>query len=145
MRRVDCLSWLALFVVGMCASVSGQAASQATGRAKPSIAFLFRHAWRIEKAPSQPVQGSIYIFLPNGTLLETSCGEPYRIALWSCDSEEPLTLRITEDQRVVATWKISPVTTAELHVQKKLVRSAEMEDVTLRAVKGEFVCPDLPK
>jgi hypothetical protein len=38
---------------------------------------LFSHIWRITNAPSQSPSGSIYIFLPNGTLLETSCVETY--------------------------------------------------------------------
>jgi hypothetical protein len=39
--------------------------------------------WRVTEAPSQPAFGSAYIFLANGTLVEMSCGEPYRIALWT--------------------------------------------------------------
>jgi hypothetical protein len=39
---------------------------------------LFSHIWRITNVPSQSPSGSIYIFLPNGTLLETSCVETYR-------------------------------------------------------------------
>jgi hypothetical protein len=112
---------------------------------KPSLAPLFRSIWRVTKSDRQPVRGSIYIFLPNGTLLETSCGEPYRIALWSRDSQDSSNLRITEDQSVVATWKIVELTPTTLRLEKKLVRSEEKQDETLTAVKQELVCPDLPK
>jgi hypothetical protein len=112
---------------------------------KPSMPLLLRSIWRITQAERQPFDGSIYIFLPNGTLLETSCGEPYRIALWSRDSQETSTLRITEDQSVVATWKIVELTATTLRLEKKMSRSDETEHQTLTAVREEFVCPDLPK
>jgi hypothetical protein len=98
-----------------------------------------------QKPSASPSTGSIYIFLPNGTLLETSCGEPYRIALWSRDSQEISTLRITEDQSVVATWKIVELTATTLRLEKKMSRSDETEHQTLTAVREELVCPDLPK
>ncbi|HMD20498.1 MAG TPA: hypothetical protein VKH40_09260 [Alloacidobacterium sp.] len=120
MRRVSRLVCLG-FVLGV--PMWAQDASQAAS--KPPMALLFKNVWRITKADRQPFQGSIYIFLPNGTLLETSCGEPYRIALWSRDSQDPSTLRITEDQRVVATWKITELTSATLRLEKKLPRSEE--------------------
>jgi len=37
------------------------------------------------------------------------------------------------------------LTDSTLHVQKRLARGDETEDVTLAAVEGEFVCPDMPK
>lgn len=124
-------------------STWAQNASQAAS--KPPMTLLFQNIWRISKAEPQPFQGSIYIFLSNGTLLETSCGEPYRIALWSRDSRDPFTLRITEDQRIVATWKIAELTPATLRLEKKLTRSEEKQEETLTPVKQEFVFPDLPK
>ena len=141
MRRVTRLVCLALlFAVPV---AWAQDASQAAP--KLPMALLFKNIWRITKAEPQPFQGSIYIFLSNGTLLETSCGEPYRIALWSRDNQDPYTLRITEDQRVVATWKIMELTSATLRLEKKLTRSEEKQEETLTPVKQEFVCPDLPK
>jgi hypothetical protein len=140
MRSAGRLLVLAVLIVN-CAFLSGQASAPT----KPSTVLLYKNIWRITKAQSQPFHGSIYIFMSNGTLLETSCGEPYRVALWARDSDDPRTLRITEDQNVVATWKIMELTPATLRLEKKLTRSAEKEDVTLTAVTKEFVCPDLPK
>ena len=59
---------------------------------------LFSHVWRVTKAPSTPPPGSIYIFLPNGTLLETSCVETYRIATWTVEKAAPRVLRVVEDR-----------------------------------------------
>lgn len=141
MRRVTRVVCLAFLIAAP--AVWAQDASQAVS--KPPMALIFKNIWKITKAEPQPFQGSIYIFLPNGTLLETSCGEPYRVALWSSDSHDPSTLRITEDQRVVATWKIMELTPATLRLEKKLTRSEEKQEETLTPVKQEFVCPDLPK
>jgi hypothetical protein len=141
---MNCLSRLVClaFLLGAPAA-RAQDVSQAAS--KPPMTLLFKSIWRVTKAKRQPFHGSIYIFLPDGTLLETSCGEPYRVALWSRDSQDPSTLRITEDQRVVSTWRIVELTSTTLHLEKKLVRSEEKDDETLTAVKQEFVCPDLPK
>lgn len=141
MGRVTRLACFALLFGG--AGAWAQDASQAASR--PPMALLFENIWRITKAESRPFHGSVYIFLPNGTLLETSCGEPYRVALWSRDSQDQSTLRITEDQRVVATWRIVELNPTTLRLEKKLVRGEEKQDETLTAVKQELVCPDLPK
>jgi hypothetical protein len=128
MRRVSRLVCL-VFVLGM--PVWAQDASQAAS--KPSMALLFRTIWEVTKADPQPFHGLVYAFLPNGTLLETSCGEPYRIALWSRDSQDPFTLRITEDKRVVSHWKIMELTPTTLRVETRLVRAG---------VKQEVICSD---
>ena len=104
---------------------------------------LFSRVWRITKAPSQPAAGSIYIFLPNGTLLTTSCGETYRIATWTIDKKAPRVLRVVEDGQLAFTAAIAGLTNTTLRLQQNLVRSNEKRDLTLTAVEQEFVCPDL--
>lgn len=106
---------------------------------------LFSHIWRVTKAPSPPASGSIYIFLPNGTLLETSCVETYRIATWTVDKAEPRVLRVVEDRQLAFTANIAELNDSTLRLQKQLVRSKETQDVTYSAIEGEFVCPDMPK
>ena len=106
---------------------------------------LFSHIWRVTTAPSQPASGSIYIFLPNGTLLETSCVETYRIATWTIDKAAPRTLRVIEDGQFAFTATIAQLSDMTLRLQQTLVRSNEKRDLTLTAVEQEFVCPDLPK
>jgi hypothetical protein len=115
---------------------------------------LFSHIWRVTTAPSQPASGSIYIFLPNGTLLETSCVETYRIATWTIDKAAPRTLRVVEDGQFTFTATIAQLSDMSLQLQlsgmslqleQVLVRINEKQDLTLTAVEQEFACPDLPK
>jgi hypothetical protein len=110
-----------------------------------SLQSLFSHIWRVSKAPSPSASGSIYVFLPNGTLLETSCMETYRVATWTVDKAEPRVLRVVEDRQLAFTANIVELTDATLRLQKQLVRSKETQDVTYSAVEGEIVCPDMPK
>jgi hypothetical protein len=83
---------LLLFVsLASCSRTPGSADSQKPAAAKSGeksttdagLNALFNRIWRISDAPFGPASGSIYIFLANGTLLETSCVETYRIATWS--------------------------------------------------------------
>jgi hypothetical protein len=124
---------------------SGAAGQNAAGDSKASFAPLRNRIWRVSNSPYGPASGAIYIFLSNGTLLETSCVETYRIAVWSVDKALPDTLRVDEDQQQVFTATIGEASGAALHLHQKMIRSAETRDITLTAVDGEFVCPDLPK
>ena len=94
-------------------------------------------------AATKSATGAIYIFLPNGTLLETSCVETYRIATWTIDRNKSSTISVVEDGRLAFTAGITRLNHAELELQQTLVRSGEKHRLTLKAVKGEFVCPDL--
>jgi hypothetical protein len=129
---------------------SGAARAPATSApsadsSRASLSPLFSHIWRVSKAPTQPAAGSIYIFLPNGTLLETSCVETYRIAAWTIDKSSPRELRVVEDRQPAYTANITELTDTTLRFEQHLVRSPETRELTLAAVDGEFVCPDLPK
>lgn len=106
---------------------------------------LFSHIWQITNAPSKPAHGNIYVFMANGTLLQTSCVETYRIARWSTDNHDFSALRVVEDGRVAFTASIMELTSQTLKLRKKLAHSNGTQEITLRAVEGEFVCPDLPK
>jgi hypothetical protein len=124
---------------------SGAALQNPTGDSKASFAPLLNRIWRVSHSPYGPASGTIYIFLSNGTLLETSCVETYRIAIWSVDKAQPDTLRVVEDQQQVFTATVGEASGGTLHLHQKLIRSAETQDITLTAVDSEFVCPDLPK
>jgi len=119
--------------------------SPASRPAETALAQLFRRIWQVTKAPSQPAPGSIYVFLPNGTLLETSCVETYRVATWTTDKRAPRVLRVVEDRRLAFTGTITELSDTTLRLQLDLARSNEKRDITLTAVEEEFVCPDLPK
>ncbi len=110
-----------------------------------NLTGLFRHIWQITEAPLRPASGSIYVFLPNGSLLQTSCVETYRIARWSTDKSSPSVLRVVEDGQLAFTASITDLTDRTLKLRRKLARGNETQDITLRAVEREFVCPDLPK
>jgi len=110
-----------------------------------NLTQLFSRIWRVTNAHSHSALGSVYIFLPNGTLLETSCVETYRIATWTIDKKAPRVLRVVEDKQLAFTATIAKLTDTTLKLQQNLVRSNEKRDITLMAVEQEFVCPDLPK
>jgi hypothetical protein len=112
---------------------------------QPDLAPLFSHIWRIDTPAPYPNSGSIFIFLPSGTLLETSCVETYRIATWKVDPSSPRTLVITEDRSPAFTAAISELTSTKLHFQQNLLFVKERRDFSLTAVDKEFVCPDMPK
>lgn len=107
--------------------------------------LLVTRVWRVTEAPSPPAFGSVYIFLPNGTLVETSCGEPYRIALWKRDPKDGRVVQVTEDKQPAFVGTIRELSETTLQMDQKLTRSEEVRPLTLTAVKDEFVCPDLPK
>ena len=140
--------------------VTGSAVAQ-TG----SLAPLFDHAWRIAAANPAPAPGSIYVFLHNGTLLETSCVETYRIATWSIDPAAPRTINVTEDGRPAFAASLisfhpstrtrtkrepgSAVTytvgMATLHLKQTLLPGNQARDLTLTSINKEFTCPAVPR
>jgi len=115
----------------------------AAASSQTDIDFLFHSIWRVTRSSSPPAQGRIYIFLPNGTLLETSCSEAYRIATWTRDEKDPRSLRVVEDHRDVFTATITELNEKTLHLRQKLTRGNQTNDLTLTGVEQEFVCPDL--
>ncbi|MBW4420528.1 MAG: hypothetical protein KME13_15045 [Myxacorys californica WJT36-NPBG1] len=126
-------------------SVPASPAASSKASSNGDLTQLFSRVWRVTKAPSTPASGSIYTFLPNGTLLQTSCVEPYRISTWTIDKNAPRVLRVVEDGQLAFTATISQLSDTTLQLQQTLVRSNEKRAITLSAVQQEFVCPDLPK
>lgn len=128
-------------------SASPAATSPTPEETAPSgdLTQLFSRIWQVTDAPSEPAPGSIYIFLANGTLLETSCVETYRVATWTVDKEAPDVLRVVEDGQLVFTAAIAELTDTTLQLERTLVLSNEQQDITLTAIDEEVVCPDLPR
>jgi hypothetical protein len=141
-RNLRWIAFLMLLAIAPSAHAKSTSSSAKTKSAK-SLSQLFTRIWRVESAPSKPAQGSLYIFMANGTLLETSCTETYRIATWTIDQRSPMMLRVVEDGRSAFTAAIKELTDSTLRIQKRLAHGNETQDVTLKAVKKEFVCPDL--
>jgi hypothetical protein len=123
-------------------SIEETVAPSTSGR---DLTQLFSHIWQVTDTLSKPAPGSIYVFLANGTLLQTSCAETYRIARWSIDKSDPSVLRVVEDGQLAFTASITELTSQTLKFRQKLARGNETRSVTLKAVEREFVCPDLPK
>lgn len=123
-------------------AVSEPTDTPATGR---NLTQLFSRVWKLTDAPSEPAPGTIYVFLPNGTLLETSCVETYRIATWTIDKETPDVLRVVEDGQPAFDATIEELTDTTLQLQQTLTLSNEQRELTFSAVEGESVCPDLPR
>ncbi|AXC14172.1 hypothetical protein ACPOL_4910 [Acidisarcina polymorpha] len=133
---------LLLLVTG---AVSAQTAESAGG-ANSEPGPLFAHIWRITSAMSNSASASIYIFMPGGTLLETSCVETYRIATWKANPKVPDAIDVTEDGRLAFTAIISAVDDQSLHLRQTLAfGSREVREMTFTAIDKEFVCPDLPR
>jgi hypothetical protein len=101
--------------------------------------------WRISASPA-PAPGSIFVFLPNGTLLETSCVETYRVAQWTRDPVAAQNIRVIEDGRLAFTAVIAATTDHTIKLNQTLsAGSKETRELILTALEGESVCPDLPK
>jgi 2-polyprenyl-6-methoxyphenol hydroxylase-like FAD-dependent oxidoreductase len=105
---------------------------------------LFGRIWQVART-NPPPPGAIYIFLPNGTLLMTSCGERYRVALWSTEPKERDTIRVVEDGQPSITLALQTADTNSARLVRTLVRTGKKSTLTLTALDKEYVCPDLPK
>lgn len=109
------------------------------------LTVLFSRVWRMTQAPSEPAPGSIYVFLPNGTFLQTSCVETYALSGWTVDKDAPNVLKVSENGQVALTAEILELTNTTLRLRQTLVRSGDTQEVTLSAMEDEFICPDLPR
>lgn len=144
--RKSLVLFMFLFLVESCSKNTNQQGGLLINVSGNPKQHLLNHIWRISDSSNTRAPGSIYIFLRNGTLLETSCVETYRVALWSFDKDHPDTLRITEDQRPAFTATIDEASgnTLQLH-QQLLLGNREARELTLTAIDNEFLCPDLKK
>jgi hypothetical protein len=125
---------------------SAKTASGTSQTASAAItSLLIGKVWTLTKSPSEPPPGSIYVFFANGTLLEDSCVETYRIATWTQDPRAPHTLHVTEDHHPAFTATILQLTPNLLLLRQRFVRSHESREITLTSVPGEASCPELPK
>ena len=139
------------------AQTTAQTIAQVTGTPSPTpvrvapspatssdLTQMFSRIWRVT-APSGSAPNSLYIFLPNGTLMQTSCVETYAIFPWTIDKAAPKVLKVSENGRPAYTAEILELTDTTLRLKQKLIPSNETKEITLTAIDSEFVCPDLPK
>lgn len=99
---------------------------------------LLSHIWELTSPAGRPPR-SIYVFLPDGSLLMTSCVETYRIASWALDQAEQIEIREDAQTRYLAT--ITELTDSTLKLKLNLI-SEEIE-LGFRKAEPQTVCPDL--
>jgi hypothetical protein len=119
------------------------AAAPAEKKDAGDLGKLFARMWQVTKAPQKPARGAMWVFLPNGTLLETSCVETYRVAIWSADKTDPRKLTVVEDRQPAFTAEIEELTDQTLRVKQKLTRQEEVQEMAFTGIEGEVVCPDM--
>jgi hypothetical protein len=129
-----------------CASLAGcsrpvQAPTNESQVQPATTTQLVGHIWRVEQ-PASGFLGTIYIFVADGTLLETSCKETYRIAKWSSDANSAQSIQVIEDAQPAFTGTILEQSATGIRLQRRM-RHGETDELKLSAVAGEFVCPDL--
>jgi hypothetical protein len=114
--------------------------------ATEDLSRLVGRIWRISDGYNGLASGSIYVFLPNGTLLETSCVETYRVATWAADKSQSGSLQVREDHRPSFMAKLGESTDTTLRLEQTLLLgNRDTRELTLTAVDQEFVCPDIRK
>jgi len=113
----------------------------ASAASERDLTQLFGRIWKLTVTRRKPASNAIYIFLANGTLLETSCSEKYRVATWTIDKEAPSVLRVVEDGQLAFTAAITELTDHSLHLRQDLVRSKDTRDIELKPLEREFLCP----
>ena len=106
-------------------------------QAPPQQLVLLNKVWRVTAPTGKPI-GSMYLFLPDGTLLMTSCVETYRLAKWSANADGTLT--ITED---AATTYRATYQAADRTAKLTFALKNDQMSVDLRVAETPFVCPDL--
>lgn len=80
------------------------------------------------------------IFLSDGTLVQDSCWETYRLSKWSMIGDTELSWN--EDGMDIAASIVS-VNSSSLHLQLKL--GADLVDERYTAATVPYTCPDMPK
>jgi hypothetical protein len=135
------LAILTCCVATACSSPGSSASAPPQAQAAPAadpVAGLVSKVWR-QTSPADAPLSTLYIFLPGGTLVQTSCTEVYRLSTWRFDRDRTLT--ITEEP--------SPPFTAEFEVDGTRLRlrlklGGEWQPwKTLEVATAPFVCPDL--
>ena len=128
---------VALLIVTAATAMSCTATPPPAQAPPPQQLVLLNKVWRVTAPTGKPL-GSMYLFLPDGTLLMTSCVETYRLAKWSANADGTLT--ITED---AATTYRATYQAADRTAKLTFALKNEPMSVDLRVAETPFVCPDL--
>jgi hypothetical protein len=107
--------------------------------AAPAVDPLVGKVWLRSDVGAPP--GELRIFLPDGSLLMSSCVETYRIVRWQRIA--PDTIRWDEDGVSVEAG-LNALGAAELQLELRL-RGGERQLQHYQALNAARVCPDLPR
>jgi hypothetical protein len=128
------LMLLVCSVIGCSASQDSESA--AARDPSPTQTFVNK-AWRVAQPADAPL-GSLYVFFSNGTLMQTSCVEVYRLSTWRPTGERSLT--ITEDTARID----AEVEPGERRMRLRLKLGGEWQPwKSLELLDKPFLCPDL--
>ena len=136
--RASIAAALAPLVVACADPPSPPPARAAGGTAAAAASALTNRIW-IRTSPDPPL-GSMLIFLSDGTLLQDSCWETYRLSQWRADGLD--TIRWQEDTAEVRATVVK-LTEADLTLRLDLVSGVGI--ATYVAATVPYVCPDLPR
>ncbi|AFY75335.1 heat shock protein [Synechococcus sp. PCC 7502] len=103
--------------------------------ANNDLSQLFSRAWQ-----TQGLKKFVYVFLPNGTFLETSCNNSYAITTWTIDKTAPQVLKVQIKQKLAFTLTILELTDTNLQLQMKVANSNATENIKLTAISEELTC-----
>jgi hypothetical protein len=129
---------LGVSVAGACEIVENPRQPVGERPAPAPAASLLNRAWQSEDAV--PAPGTLRVFLEDGTLLMTSCGEVYRLARWEVTEDGRLSW-LEDGARVEA--GILQQTPDTLVLELELGTERVEQRFTNSA--APFVCPSLPR
>lgn len=120
---------------GTSVSISGDTAADAAV-APGTRDQLVNRVW--VRSDSTGMPGVLRLFLADGTLLQDSCWETYRLSEWTMESDS--TLRWSEDGAEI---RADVITLAEDELLLRLNLTSGAEDQRFAVATVPYVCPDM--
>lgn len=129
----------AVFGLALLAALPAQAQEGATFA--PMIGASLTEKFWVEPEEDAGRPGAIMLFLSEGTMMQTSCWEGYRLSDWQMTSDESLSWR---EDTVTIEADIVELDEAELVLALHLVDGETLER-RFTAAPIPYVCPDMPR
>lgn len=127
-----------IVLVAACTDRAAPQTSGDGGATGAAASALTNRVW-IKSSPDAPL-GSMLMFLSDGTLVQDSCWETYRLSKWRADAAD--TLRWQEDTAGI-TATVVELTPSDLTLRLDLASAPDT--VRYHAAAVPYVCPDLPR
>lgn len=129
---------LALPLLGVAPSLAQQAEGMTSA---PMIGASLTEKFWVQSEEDAGLPGSMVLFLSEGTMLQDSCWETYRLSNWQMTGEESLSW---EEDTMTIEADIVELNEAELVLSLHLV-GGEVVEKRYTASPVPFVCPDMPR